>query len=115
MDTFLVFFCEKEVNLRHGGGYLHGKLLGQAKIRHIPKQIQRFNRRKHCIEPWINKELLTLINKRMTSIAIGNLKKNIEYEIKKVNFKTFERIVKENINEAKRDYYFNIFTHIKII
>ena len=33
-----------------------------------------------------------------------------EYEIKKVNFKTFERIIKENIKEAKQDYYFKTFT-----
>ena len=39
-------------------------VLEQAKIRHIPKKNQRFNRRKHYIEPWINKELLTLINKK---------------------------------------------------
>ena len=39
-------------------------VLEQAKIRHIPKRIQRFNRRKHCSEPWMNKELLTLINKK---------------------------------------------------
>ena len=30
-------------------------VLEQAKIRHIPQKIQRFNRRKHCIEPWMNK------------------------------------------------------------
>ena len=35
---------------------------------------------------------------------------DIEYETKKINFKTFERIVKENIKEAKRDYYFKTFT-----
>ena len=38
----------------------------------------------------------------------------MEYEIKKVNFKTFEIIVKENIIEAKRDYYFKTFTAHKI-
>ena len=30
-------------------------VLEKAKIRHIPQKIQRFNRRKHCIEPWMNK------------------------------------------------------------
>ena len=37
-------------------------VLEQAKTRHIPQKIQRFNRLKHCIEPWMNKEILTLIN-----------------------------------------------------
>ena len=83
----------------------------QAKIRHIPQKIQRFNRRKHCIEPWMNKELSTLINKKNDKYRDWKSTNNdIEYEIKKVIFKTFERIVKENIKEAKRYYYFNTFT-----
>ena len=34
----------------------------------------------------------------------------VEYEVKKNNFKIFERIVKENIRAAKREYYFKTFT-----
>ena len=90
---------------------LLSSVLEQAKIRHIPKKIQRFNRRKHCIEPWMNKELLTLINKKNDKYRDWKSTNNdIEYETKKINFKTFERIVKENIKEAKRDYYFKTFT-----
>ena len=90
---------------------LLSSVLEQAKIRHIPKIIQRFNRRKHCIEPWMNKELLTLINKKNDKYRDWKSTNNdIEYETKKINFKTFERIVKENIKEAKRDYYFKTFT-----
>ena len=90
---------------------LLSSVLEQAKIRHIPKKIQRFNRRKHCIEPWMNKELLTLINKKNDKYRDWKSTNNdIEYETQKINFKTFERIVKENIKEAKRDYYFKTFT-----
>ena len=90
---------------------LLSSVLEQAKIRHIPKKIQRFNRRKHCIEPWMNKELLTLINKKNDKYRDWKSTNNdIEYETKKINFKTFERIAKENIKEAKRDYYFKTFT-----
>ena len=90
---------------------LLSSVLEQAKIRHIAKKIQRFNRRKHCIEPWMNKELLTLINKKNDKYRDWKSTNNdIEYETKKINFKTFERIVKENIKEAKRDYYFKTFT-----
>ena len=90
---------------------LLSSVLEQAKIRHIPKKIQCFNRRKHCIEPWMNKELLTLINKKNDKYRDWKSTNNdIEYETKKINFKTFERIVKENIKEAKRDYYFKTFT-----
>ena len=47
--------------------------LENAKNKHIPKKLQRFNRRKHFIEPWMNKNLLDLVNKKMISIEIGNL------------------------------------------
>ena len=38
---------------------------------------------------------------------------DIEYEIKKINFKTFEKIVKGDIKVAKREYYFKTFTSYK--
>ena len=48
-------------------------ILEQAKNEHIPKKIQRLNRRKHFIAPWMNRELLTLINKKkMINIEIGS-------------------------------------------
>ena len=83
----------------------------QAKNKHIPKRIQRLNRRKHFIEPWMNRELLTLINKKNDKYRDWKSTNNdVEYEVKKINFKTFERIVKENIRAAKREYYFKTFT-----
>ena len=42
-------------------------ILEQAKDKHIPKRIQRLNRHKHFIEPWMNRELLTLIFLSLTS------------------------------------------------
>ena len=38
---------------------------------------------------------------------------NVEYERKKVNFKTYDRIVNRNIRDAKNLYYFNTFTERK--
>ena len=38
---------------------------------------------------------------------------NVEYERKKVNFKTYDRIVNQNIRDAKNLYYFNTFTERK--
>ena len=32
-------------------------MLKQSKNRHIPKEHPRFNRHRHCIEPWVNKKL----------------------------------------------------------
>ena len=90
-------------------------ILEQAKNKHIPKRIQRLNRRKHFIEPWMNRELLTLINKKNDKYRDWKSTNNdVEYEVKKINFKTFERIVKENIRAAKREYYFKTFTAQKM-
>ena len=85
--------------------------LENAKNKHIPKKLQRLYRRKHFIEPWMNKNLLDLVNKKIDKYRDWKSTNNdIEYEIKKVNFKTFEKIVKEDIKVAKRDYYFKTFT-----
>ena len=47
-------------------------ILHKQKIGTFLTKIQRPNRRKHFIEPWMNRELLTLINKKMISIEIGS-------------------------------------------
>ena len=47
----------------------------------------------------------------MTSIAIVNPQTmTLNMKPKNINLKTFKRVVKENIKEAKRDYYFKTFT-----
>ena len=59
----------------------------------------------------MNKNLLALVNKKNDKYRDWKSTNNdIEYEIKKVKFKTFEKIVKEDIKVAKRDYYFKTFT-----
>ena len=88
--------------------------LENAKNKPIPKKLQRFNRRKHFIEPWMNKNLLALVNKKNDKYRDWKSTNNdIEYEIKKINFKTFEKIVKDDIKVAKREYYFKMFTSYK--
>ena len=58
----------------------------------------------------MNKDLLTLINKKNDKYRDWKSTNNdIEHKTKK-KIKTFERIAKENIKEAKRDYYFKTFT-----
>ena len=109
-DLFSEFDLSLDAN--HNDNYnILSTILEQAKNRHIPKKIQRLNRRKHCIEPWMNRELLTLINKKNDKYRDWKSTNNdVDYEVKKINFKTFERIVKENIRAAKREYYFKTFT-----
>ena len=47
----------------------------------------------------------------MISIEIGSQPiMMLNMELKKINFKTFERIVKGNIRAAKWEYYFKTFT-----
>ena len=62
----------------------------------------------------MNKELLTLINKKNDKYRDWKSTNNdVEYEVKKINFKTFEKIVTDNIRAAKREYYFKTFTSQK--
>ena len=59
----------------------------------------------------MNRELLSLVNKKNDKYRDWKSTNNdFEYELKKINFKTLERIVKENIKVAKREYYFKTFT-----
>ena len=56
----------------------------------------------------MNRELLTLINKKNDKYRDWKSTNNdVEYEVKKINFKTFEKIMKDNIRAAKREYYLN--------
>ena len=112
-DLFSQFDLSLDANPNDNYNIL-SSILQQAKNRHIPKKIQRLNRRKHCIEPWMNRELLTLINKKNDKYRDWkSTNNNDEYEVKKINFKTFEKIVKDNIRAAKREYYFKTFTSQK--
>ena len=59
----------------------------------------------------MNRELLTLINKKNDKYRDWKSTNNdVEYEVKKINFKTFEKIVKDTIRASKREYYFKTFT-----
>ena len=65
----------------------------------------------YFIEPWMNRELLTLINKKNDKYRDWKSTNNdVKYEVKKINLKTFERIVKDTIRASKREYYFKTFT-----
>ena len=74
------------------------------------KKSKKFNKRKHKKEPWMTNDLLVLINKK--NDMYRNWKSTVndeEYENKKVNFKTYDRIVSDGIQNAKHQYYFNTF------
>ena len=84
--------------------------INKAKSLHIPKKSKKINKRKHKKEPWMTNDLLVLINKK--NDMYRNWKSTVndeEYENKKVNFKTYDRIVSDGIQNAKHQYYFNTF------
>ena len=72
-----------------------------------------FNKRKHKKEPWMTNNLLGRINRKNDMYRKWkSTNNNEEYEIKKINFKTFDNITKE-IKNAKHQYYFDTFTSHK--
>ena len=66
--------------------------LSKAKLTHMPKTTRRYNKRKD----------------RKTKSTTTEM-----YNNKKINFKTFEKIVNINIIETKRSYYHNTFRNYK--
>ena len=85
-----------------------------AKANHIPKKLKKIDRRKFKKQPWMTDQVLKLVNRK--NDLYRNWKStsdNFEYEQKKQNFKTYDRIVNQCIRDAKNLYYFNTFTNQK--
>ena len=90
-------------------------LLQNAKSKHIPKRIKKFNKRRHKKERWMTDELLAKVIKKnemyvdwkTTPIA------HPDYEKVKFNFKGYEKIVLKGIERAKRDYFDRVFLAYK--
>ena len=83
----------------------------------MPKKLRKFNKRKDKRENWMTDELLNQINRKNDMYVDWKYKsKSVDiYNTRKTNFKTYERIVNKNIQEAKRVYYFNSFKNFKLI
>ena len=90
-------------------------LLQNAKSKHIPKRIKKFNKRRHKKERWMTDELLAQVIKnnemyvdwKTTPIA------HPDYEKVKFNFKGYKKIVLKGIERAKRDYFDRVFLAYK--
>ena len=72
----------------------------------MPKTTRRNNKCKDKKEKWMTNDLLQQINKKNDMYVDWKTKlTSIEmYNNKKINFKTFEKIVNINIAETKRTY-----------
>ena len=79
-------------------------ILLEAKNKHIPKILRKYNKRKDKKEKWMTSELLNQINlkndmyvewkSQSTSLDIHNSRK--------INVKTFERIVNKSIDTSQK-------------
>ena len=75
------------------------KHLLSAKLKHIPKKIKNFNKRRHLKEKWMTKELLQeIVTKNKMYVTWKTTSVNhINYEQITQRFKGYEKIVKKTL------------------
>ena len=86
-------------------------IINAAKNNNIPQKVKKFNKRRDKKEPWMTNELLLMVN-RKNELYVDwkrSAKHSENYNGKKVNFKTYEKIVDNEIVQAKKIYYSNVF------
>ena len=86
-------------------------IINSAKNNNIPQKVKKFNKRRDKKEPWMTNELLLMVN-RKNELYVDwkrSAKHSENYNGKKVNFKTYEKIVDNEIVQAKKIYYSNVF------
>lgn len=86
-------------------------IITNAKNLHMPLKIRKFNKCKDKKEKWMTNGLLLQINRKNKMYVDWKTKSLNEeiYNMKKINFKTYDRIINRNIVEAKKNYYNNSF------
>ena len=91
------------------------KHLLNAKLKHIPKKVKKFNKRRHFKEKWMTNEILQeIVAKNKVYVTWKTTPvTHINYENIKQRFKSYEKIVKKDIKEAKQRYFDRIFTAYK--
>ena len=79
-------------------------LLQNAKSKHIPKRVKKFNKRRHKKERWMTDELLAQVLKKNNMYVDWKTTPNThpDYEKVKLNFKGYEKIVSKGIEKAKK-------------
>ena len=87
------------------------EILQNLKNKTMPRKYIKFKKRKHKKQPWITTGIIKSINKKdeMYKRLIKMSTDTTAYEELKINFKTYQRIIRRSIREAKRTYYHNIF------
>ena len=103
---------QKNLNTNPNHNYeILSKHLLCAKLKHIPRKVKKFNKRRHLKEKWMTKELLQeVVTKNKLYVEWKTTPvTHINYDMVKQRFKGFDKIVKKNIKEAKRIYFDKIF------
>ena len=90
-------------------------LLQNAKSKHIPKRIKKFNKRRHKKERWMTDELLAQVIKKNDMYVDWKTTPitHPDYEQVKLKFKGYEKIVSKGIDKAKKDYFDRVFVAYK--
>ena len=86
-------------------------IINAAKNNNIPQKVKKFNKRRDKKEPWMTNKLLLMVNHKNELYVDWkrSAKHSENYNGKKVNFKTYEKIVDNEIVQAKKIYYSNVF------
>ena len=103
---------QKNLNTNPNHNYeILSKHLLCAKLKHIPRKVKKFNKRRHLKEKWMTKELLQeVVTKNKLYVEWKTTPvTHINYDMVKQRFKGFDKIVQKNIKEAKRIYFDKIF------
>ena len=85
--------------------------LQNAKNKHIPKRIVKFNKRRHKKERWMTNELLAkiVIKNEMYVDWKTTPVTSEHFERVKLRFKGYEKLVLKEIEIAKREYFGRVF------
>ncbi len=91
------------------------KIIQQAKLKLMPIKLVKFNKYKHKISPWIMRGILQSIQYRdnlykkhkMTDAALP------EFDIRRINLKTYNNVLKKDIQLAKPSSYEALFNKFK--
>ena len=80
-------------------------LLQNAKSKHIPKLVKKFNKRRHKKERWMTDELLAQVLKKNNMYVDWKTTPNThqDYEKVKLNFKGYEKMVSKGIEKQKKN------------
>ena len=91
------------------------QILQAAITKHLPKQTKRLKKYKDKKTPWITNGILKSIRFRdkLYSILKTTSRNCSEYNARKTNLQTYNRILKQNIRCAKRSYYQQCFQKYK--